>query len=135
MGEAEMALLREVYSYWEKGDFRPTHFMQPDFELVFGEDFLDAVAYRGLDEVGRGWRTWLDSWSFWAVTTREYVQAGERILVHLDAGGTAKSSGLQLEQPSANLWEFRDGLASRMTLYVRPETALKEAGLTSGGTP
>jgi hypothetical protein len=125
-----MALLREVYSYWEKGDFRQTHFMQPDFELVYGSDFLDpGSSYKGLAEVSEGWRVWLDSWVHWSASAREYIQVGERILVLIDAQGVAKSSGLEINQPSANLWEFRDGLASRVTAYARVETARREAGI------
>jgi hypothetical protein len=114
VGDVEMALLREVYSYWEKGDFRQTHFMQPDFELVYGSDFLDpGSSYKGLSEVSEGWRVWLDSWVHWSASAREYIQVGERILVLIDA----------------NLWEFRDGLASRVTAYARVETARREAGI------
>ena len=129
MDDVELAVLREIYSYWEKGDFRPTHFLQPDFELVFGSDFLDRGSYKGLEEVSAGWRAWLSPWTSWAASAREYVPVGDRILVLIDVEGVAKSSGVEMGQPSANLWEFRAGLASRLTLYTRAETALREAGI------
>ena len=131
MGETEMALLREIYSYWGKGDYTPTHFLQPDFELVYASDFVEPATYRGLAEVSEGWRTWLSGWKFWAAEATEFLPVGDRILVFIAVHGVAKSSGLEMDQPSANLWEFRDGLASKIKLYTRRETALRELGLES----
>jgi hypothetical protein len=129
MGEAEMELLREIYSYWAKGDFRPTHFVQPDLELVYGSDFMEEGSYKGLAEVSVGWRVWLSGWKHWSASATEYIPVGDRVLVFIDVHGVAKTSGVEMERMSANVWEFRDGLASKITLYARRETALHDLGL------
>jgi ketosteroid isomerase-like protein len=129
MGDAEMALLQEIYSYWGEGNYRPSHFLHPEFELVFGSDFVDPGSFKGIAEASAGWSSWLEGWSFWAAAPREYIELGDRVLVILDAHGVAKASGVGLDQPGANLWEFRDGLASRLTLYTQADTARREAGI------
>ena len=131
MSDAEMAVLREIYADWERGDFRPTHYVQPDFVLAYGSDFLDGGEYHGLAEVSRGWRMWLSQWASWKARATEYIPLGERILVLIEVEGVAKSTGIQLAQPSANVWEFRDGLPSRITLYTHVETALREFSVES----
>jgi ketosteroid isomerase-like protein len=126
--DAEMALLHEIYSYWAEGNYRPNHFLHPDFELVFGSDFVDSASYKGIEQASAGWLSWLDGWSFWKGTPIEYRRVGDRVLVILEGHGVAKASGVELDQPGANVWEFRDGLGSRLTLYTRTETALRELG-------
>jgi ketosteroid isomerase-like protein len=131
MGEAEMAMLREIYADWGRGDYSRTDYLPAEFELVFGSDFLEEGTFRGRAAVGKGWGRWLSQWSSWQARPSEYIPLGDRVLVLLDARGVAKASGVQLAQPSANLWEFRDGRPSRLTLYTRASTALREAGVDS----
>jgi ketosteroid isomerase-like protein len=131
MGEREMAALREIYADWERGDFSRADYLPSDFEMVYGSDFLEQGRFAGLAAVSKGWRTWLSQWSSWEARATEFIPVGDRILVLVEAHGVAKSSGMDLLQPSANLWEFRDGRPSRVTLYTRARTALREAGVES----
>jgi ketosteroid isomerase-like protein len=128
---AEIATLREIYADWERGDYSRTDYLHPDFELVFAPDFLDEGVFRGLGESRRGWAAWLGQWSSWRATAESYIPLGERVLVLIHVYGIAKSSGLELDQRSANLWEFRDGLPARIVLYTHEDTALREFGLES----
>jgi ketosteroid isomerase-like protein len=129
MGEAELALLREIYEDWGRGDYRKTHYLHPEFELVYGSDFLDQGSFTGLAEASEGWRIWLSQWKFWSSSAREYIEVGDKVLVIIDVTGVAKSTGIELGQPSANLWEFRDGRPFRLTLYTHAQTAFEEAGI------
>jgi hypothetical protein len=43
--------------------------------------------------------------------------------------GVAKASGMKLSADSANVWEFRDGLASRLVIYAHAANALRDAGI------
>ena len=126
-----MAMLREIYAEWGRGDYTRTDFLHPEFELEFGSDFLDGGLFKGFEAVSAGWRVWLKEWSFWRSPAREYIELGDRILVLIDAEGVAKSSGIELAQPSANVWEFRDGKPFHLTLYTHEETALRELGQPS----
>lgn len=129
MGAAEMDLLHEIYADWAEGNFRRTDLLDPDYEIVFARDFLDAGTYHGPEEAMRGWRDWLDEWSSWRVTALEYIPAADdRIGVRIQVDGISKSTGLELTQESANLFDFRDGRPYRITLYTRFETLQEDLG-------
>jgi ketosteroid isomerase-like protein len=123
MGEREMALLHEVFTDWEAGNFRRTDYFDPDFEVVFARDFLDEGVFHGPDEATRGWRMWLAQWASWRVVALDYTDLHDgRICVRIRVEGISKSTGVKLQQESGNLFEFRDGRPYRITLYTRYET-------------
>lgn len=126
MADAEKALLEEIYADWSRGNYRRTDYLHDDFELVYGRDFLDEGEFHGQDESGRGWREWLAQWSSWTATPLEYFEAGDRIAVRIEVRGVSKSTGMTLTQESGNIWEFREGLPSRVTLYTRIATLLED---------
>jgi ketosteroid isomerase-like protein len=129
MADPRMELLREVLAEWEQGDFRRTDCFTPDYEFVFARDFLDSAEYRGVEDVSRGWHTWLDQWSFWRVIPLEFYPADDRIGVRIMVEGTSKSSGLALSQESGTVFDFRDGVPCRITVYTRWQTMFEDLGL------
>jgi ketosteroid isomerase-like protein len=131
MGRAELAVLREIYGDWEQGNFRRTDYLARDYELVFGRDFLDEGKFRGDEDVSRGWRAWLDQWASWRAIPLEYLEVDDRIAVRILVEGISKSTGMALTQESGNVFEFRDGLPWRITLYTRAATMLEDLGLES----
>jgi ketosteroid isomerase-like protein len=129
MSDDRVEKLKELYADWGRGDYSRTDFLHPEFELMYGSDFLDEGDYKGQAEAARGWQQWLSQWSFWSSTATGYEVVGERVLVLIDVKGIAKSSGIELGYSSANVWEFRDGMPWRLTLFTQPETARRELGL------
>ena len=129
VGQNEMEVLREIYSCWGRGDYSRVDFFHPDFELVYAPDFLDEGVFKGLEEAGRGWRQWLGEWSSWQATPTKFIELEGRVLVLAVVEGIAKASGLKLSADAANLWEFRDGLASRLVIYAHAENGLRDAGI------
>jgi ketosteroid isomerase-like protein len=130
MGERERALLEEVYAGWGRGDYSRAEFLHPDFEMIFAAGFLDTGVFRGRREAWRGWKEWLDQWETWRYTPTRYVELGDdTIAVFIDMWGVSRTTGVELESQSANLWEFRDGLVRRLTLYAHREDMISQLGL------
>ena len=129
MSRPEIELLKEIYADWGRGDYTKTHYLHPDFVMVFGSDFLDEGEYTGLSEASEGWRAWLAQWSSWTSEATDYIEVGDRVLVPIRVEGEGKSTGMHLGADSANIWEFRDGLGYRVVLYTKEETARRELGL------
>jgi ketosteroid isomerase-like protein len=131
VGRAELAVLRQIYGDWERGNFRRTDYLARDYEFVFARDFLDGGRFRGDEDVSRAWRAWVDQWASWRVIPLEYLEVGDRIGVRILVEGISKSSGMTLTQESGNVFDFRDGLPWRITVYTRSETMLEDLGLES----
>jgi ketosteroid isomerase-like protein len=131
MGEAEVARLHEIYADWTRGDYSRTDLLHPDFQLEFAEDFLDDGVFEGIEAAGRGWEQWTSQWASWRTTPGRFIDLGDRLLVLIRVNGIAKASGMELSQASANLWEFRDGLPSRLVIYAHEARALRDHGIES----
>ena len=132
MGDREMALLREIYGDWGRGDFSEGRYYQPDFELAYGSDEVDVGEFKGLDDVASGWGRWLRAWSVWTARPNDwFALAEDRILVTVHISGRAKETGREVQEHAAHLWDFRDGLAARLTVYAHARTALREFKLDS----
>jgi ketosteroid isomerase-like protein len=124
-----MELLREIYDCWGQGDYSRVDFFQPDFELVYGPDFLDEGVFKGLAEAGRGWQQWVGEWASWQAKPTRFVELDGGVLVLATVEGVAKASGMKLSAEAGNLWEFRDGLVSRLVIYAHAANALRDAGI------
>jgi ketosteroid isomerase-like protein len=130
MGERERALLEEVYAAWGRGDYSRGEFLHPDFEMTFATGFLDTGVFRGRREAWRGWKEWLDQWETWQYTPTRCIElADDTIAVFIDMRGVSRTTGLELESDSGNLWEFEDGLVRRLTLYAHREDMTRQLGL------
>ena len=129
MNETQIDRLREIYADWGRGDYSRSDYLHPEFELVYGSDFLDEGSFKGLAAASEGWRGWLQQWSSWTARDLDYKALGDQILVLIEVRGVGISTGLELATLSANVWQFRDGKPFRVTLYTHPETPLREAGI------
>jgi hypothetical protein len=129
MADPRMALVREILADWEQGNFGRTDWFTPDYELVFARDFLDSGEYQGFDDVSRGWHTWLDQWSSWRVIPLEFHDVGDRIGVRIRVEGISKSTGIALSQESGTVFDYRDGVPCRITIYTRWQTMFEDLGL------
>jgi predicted lipid-binding transport protein (Tim44 family) len=59
----------------------------------------------------------------------DFIDAGDRVLVQLRIGGTARHAGLPVEFSVIHSVTVRDGKAARIDVYERVEEAIKAAGL------
>jgi SnoaL-like domain len=124
------ATLEEVYGLWGRGDYGPTHFLHPDFELVFAPGFLEEGAHHGREDAWRAWRGWLDQWSSWTYEPGRWIDLDDgSVAVVITIIGVSRSTGMELSIDSGNWWQFEDDLVRRLTLYAHPEQMIAQLGL------
>ena len=128
-----MAVVRAVYDCWARGDFRTSaDKFAPDFEWVQLRAVVEPGSHRGPEARDRAMRSIFEVWENFRIEPEEYIDAGDRVIVVARSHGTARGSGMQLDQRFASVWTVRDGKAVRMELYASRDEALKALGLSDG---
>ena len=130
MSQENVELVRTVLGGWARGDFRGgSDLLAADFEWKQRSDAVEPGSRRGAS-VGTALRQLFDVWENYRIEAEEYIDAGDRIVVVGRARGSARGSGLELDQSVFFLWTARNGkLASIETCRDRRE-ALEAAGLS-----
>ena len=60
---------------------------------------------------------------------KEFIAAGDRIVVPMCLSGKARSTGLPFEYHAIHVWTLRQGRATRLRLYENRDKALEAVGL------
>ena len=124
--------LKGVYERWGAGDFWTPDVFDPDVEVVWAGEMPDLPKVgRGLSAVEATMRTFLAAWDNYRwEADRLIALQGDRVLVLLTARGRGKGSSLEVEAHWAQLWTFRDGVATRLQGFTDQADALEAAGLS-----
>jgi ketosteroid isomerase-like protein len=96
---------------------------------VHDHDMLDAGEYRGHAGFARWLEDWSAAWAEDAVEPEEFVDVGERVVVHVLQKTTGHGSGVTLERHDAMVFAVREGKIVRLDYYNNREQALKAVGL------
>jgi ketosteroid isomerase-like protein len=96
-------------------------------EVYMAPNVVAAVAPRGHREVGEYLRGWFESWQVYQPEPEDFVSTGDQVvaLVHLRARG--KGSRFDIEEETADVYEFEGGKISKLRLYVQRDAALEQA--------
>jgi ketosteroid isomerase-like protein len=134
MSRENIEVLRRLYAEWEKGNlWALREIADPDIEWEWSEG-LAAVSggpriYHGLDEIGAATAEFLQAWGFYWMTAEEFLDAGDKVVVLMQAHARATGADRVLEQRMAGVWTMRDGRALRVRYYEDTDEALEAAGL------
>ncbi len=106
-----------------------------DFEVEFVSNIRGAerLTYRGLDGLVAGWRDWLEPYASYLMSTDEYIDAGDKVVVLIRIRATTARDGVVVEHAPAAVWTVGDGKVVAVQLYLGQEDALREAGLSPRG--
>ena len=126
---ANLDLVRSIYADWERGDFGSAEWAHPDIEYVSvaGPDPASSTGVRAMAEANRDFLSVWDDWRLEAEEVRELDDT--RVLVLTRRGGRGKASGLDVWEPSANLFHLREGIVTRLVFYWDRRRAIADLGL------
>ncbi len=129
MSQENVEIVRAVYDCWRRGDFRATaNKVAPDFEWKQVHGVVEPGSHVGAG-ASRALRSIFEIYEDLRVEAEEYVDAGDTIVVVARAHGTARASGLHMDQRLAFVWTVREGKPVQMEQYPNREDALKAVGL------
>jgi ketosteroid isomerase-like protein len=131
VSDENIALLRELYAAWGRGNFDTAYGFDPEVEFVrvgTGPAGLDGASH-GLDEMWAAIVDWLRTWEFLKIEGEEFIDLGDRALVFARHTGRGKHSGIPMDREVGDLFTFRGGKIVRYVSYWDRAEALRAAGL------
>ena len=130
MSEENLAVVRERFQAWRRGDFDASHASNhPDVELVAGDAWPEPGTYRGDAEVRAFYERYRDSWSTAEELDWELLDAGDRVVARFSNRVLGRGSGLEVENRASTVFTLRDGQVIRIEFFFDHADALRAAGL------
>jgi ketosteroid isomerase-like protein len=93
--------------------------------MTAGDQF--QATYEGPDGMRAAWVDWLDAFSRLRFEIDRYEQIGDNVVTLGKQVGTSRRGGVEIEQPSAAVWKFRDEKIVRVEFHLSHEAALESA--------
>jgi uncharacterized protein len=130
MSQENVELVRRIYDRWSRGDFSVgTDLMAPDFEWQQYAEAVEPGSHRGA-AVGGALEKIFEVYGDFRIEPEEVLDAGDKVVVLGRSRGTARGSGMELDQRFAFVWTVRDGKLARIEVYADRRDALEAAGLS-----
>jgi ketosteroid isomerase-like protein len=128
----KVAIVRRVAEAFNRLDMDyVVAWLDPEVELREWPTAPGAQIYHGHDGVRRALDVWFESWEWMRVEVLELLETDDRVLVTAQQRAVGKSSAIEVEIRSFNVYTFRDGKVIRIELFTEREPALEAAGLTA----
>jgi ketosteroid isomerase-like protein len=129
VSQENVEIARAISREWERGDLSSSEWADPDIEFVSGAGPDEAV-HRGVEAMGRAWREWLSAWEDFQIEPREFIDAGDEVLILVEFGGRGKTSGASVDaMQGGSILSFRDGKVVRIATYTERAEVLEAWGL------
>jgi ketosteroid isomerase-like protein len=131
MSAENVKIVEEFTRLFERGDRESwREYFDPDVVWdTSASDWPTAGVLHGHAGVERFFRDWLGTWTDFEVTTSEYLDAGDSVVVVFRQSGTGRGSGIHTERDFFAIYELRDGKVVRYRMYDSRQEALEAAGL------
>jgi ketosteroid isomerase-like protein len=129
----DLQTLRAVYDEWARGEYWNASVYDPEIVFVFGDTLPEPGVFEGIEEMGRGFRGWLESWRDLRFELEELIPVGDRILATYHQTGTGRASGARTELRGGHVWTMRDGRAVRLEVHLTRAAAFEAIGLADPG--
>jgi len=129
MSEENVEIVRSAFGAFEQGNVSEmiewmaddliTHRVEPDDATFHGkEGFLQATA------------DWIEGFEDWTVTPRDFIDAGDSVVVRVHQTARGERSGVPVEDDLWFVFEMRRRKIARLSFHLREAEALEAAGLS-----
>ncbi len=128
MSQENVEIIRGIYEGWLRGDAGFERF-DPEIAMFESKTLPGAVSAVGIAAVRRYLESFANYWAEIRFEPKEYIDAGDHVVVVARLVGRGKSSGVAVERTWAYVWTLRGSKALRMDGYESRSEALKAVGL------
>ena len=133
MSEENVEIVKEFTRLFEKGDRDEWRkYFDPDVVWDTSASNMPAAGvFHGHEGVERFFRDWLGTWSDYEVSTREYLDAGDSVVVVFHQRGMGRESGVQIERDFFGVYEMRGAKVGATACMSRARRPSKPPGCGS----
>lgn len=130
MSQENVEVVRKIHDAWERG-VSPASLglLHPDIEWINPEGAFEPGTRRGLASFEAAIASMIEAFDSMSVKAREFLDAGDRVVVVATFVARGRASGIQRENEDGYVWTVRDGQAVQFRWFNDPAKALEEAGL------
>jgi uncharacterized protein len=132
MSQENVEIVKRFTRMFERGD-REEWRKYFDRDVVWdtsASEMPAAGVYRGHEGVERWFRDWLETWADYEIENRDYIDAGDAVVVVFRQSGTGRGSGVRTERDFFVVYDLRASKVVRFRLYESRDEALEAAGLS-----
>lgn len=117
--EANIAVVKKVYEYVEKGDREGwMQLVADDCEFHEPPSLPYGGSYIGIQAMRRGLKNMRGTWDDLEYQILNFTAGGDSVVVHLNIGGTGRKTGKHFWLPVLELWRIRDGKVVELRPFV-----------------
>jgi ketosteroid isomerase-like protein len=131
MSQENVEIVRRAIEAWTRRDLDGAlQDLHPDAEVDWSESFgVQRGVYRGIGEISRFWKEWLELFEKIDVRPEAFIDAGEHVVVPNRTYMRGRD-GIEVDAGSTSVWTLRDGKIVSHRLYQEKEAALEAVGLS-----
>lgn len=132
MSQENIDRLRAGYeAFNETGEIGVEHLAR-DFEMRQASSIIDtAGVFHGQDALRDALRELRDSFEWLTFEAEKFIEAPEgEVVVLIRARGRGQGSGVEIDNPIAHVWTFRDDKAVGLVVYEDRAEAMEAVGVT-----
>ena len=129
MSQENVELVRGDFDAFQEGDLSGILDLMADDLVTYRSD-PDGATYHGKEGFLQATTAdWTEDFSEWSVIPEEFIDAGDRVLVHVRQMARGEASGIPIEGDFWFVFEMRGKRVAKWSFYIRRGEALEAAGL------
>jgi ketosteroid isomerase-like protein len=107
-------------------------FYAPDIEwdMTHYAGWMDDPVFRGRDGVRTFMRNWIAIFDKWELTIDRVIDVGDDVIAVVNDVVYVKGSRMPIHRSFAQIFTFREGMITRVSVYSNPAEALEAAGVS-----
>jgi ketosteroid isomerase-like protein len=129
MSRENVELVRGGFDAFQEGDLSRMLDLMADDLVIYRAD-PDGATYHGKEGFLRATADWTEGFSEWSVIAKEFIDAGDRVLVPVRQVARGEASGIPVEGDFWFVFEIRGSTGAKVSFYIRRGEALEAAGLS-----
>lgn len=132
MSEENVEIVKEFSRLYERGDRdKWREYFDPDVVWdTSATNWPSAGVLHGYAGVEQFFREWLGAWRDYEIEYREFLDAGDSVVIAFRQSGTGRESGVHIDREFFAIYDLERSKVVRYRMYDSREEALEAAGLS-----